>query len=233
MSEKRNRITIIAGGKGGVGKSFLAQNLATWYQSVGTKVVVFDGDPENNTLTRFFKIVRPLDMRQRSQLDQLVELIATGEATHVLLDSQAATSGLIHNWLKELDVASIEKHANARITCILMITQSLDTLVQAIRWTEQLGKSVQWVTAKNLYLTNDFKKWDTSGLRKKFMEEFAGKEITIPAVPEFLMTQLESNNLSIASAVKADQLTWADKQRLTTYQHQLFEQFKSISDHLL
>lgn len=233
MNEKQNRITIIAGGKGGVGKSFLAQNILNWYQGLGVKVVGFDGDPENNTLTRFFKTVRPIDMRIRHQLDQVLEAVATEEATHVMLDSQAATSGLLHSWFKELDVGAIERHLHARITCVMLITQSLDTLVQAIRWTEQLGKTVQWVAVKNMYLTQDFKKWDLSGLRKKFIEELEGKEITMTAVPEFLMTQLESNNLNIAAAVKSDLISWADKQRLTNYQQQLFDEFKGVSEHLL
>jgi hypothetical protein len=233
MSERKNRITIIAGGKGGVGKSFLAQNLLTWYQGAGVKIVVFDGDPENNTLTRFTKVARPINMRQRQQMDQCIEVIAAGEASHVLLDSQAATSGVVHAWFKELNVSSIETHLHAHITCVMMITQSLDTLVQTIRWTEQLGKTVQWIAVKNMYLTQDFKKWDTSGLRKKFLEELDGKEISVPALPEFLMTQLESNNLSIAAGMKSDQLSWADRQRLTSYQQELFGQFKNISDALL
>ncbi len=172
-------------------------------------------------------------MRQRSQMDQLIEVIATGKATHVLLDSQAATSNVIHAWFKELDPTAMERHLNARITCLTLLTQSFDTLLQTIRWTGQLGKTVQWVAAKNLYLSSDFKQWDASVLRKKFVEELEGKEITMAALPEFLMTQLEGNNLSIAAAIKSDQLSWADKQRLTNFQHALFDQFKSISDTLL
>jgi len=233
MSDKRNRLTIIAGGKGGVGKSFLAQNLFTWYQGNGVKIVVFDGDSENSTLTRFTKIARPVDMRQRKQMDQLIEVIAQGEATHVLLDSQAATSTVVHNWFKELDPTSMERHLNARITCINIVTQSFDTLLQTIRWTGQLGKTVQWVAVKNMYLTTDFKQWDASVLKKKFSDELDGKEITLAALPEFLMNQLEANNLSVAAALKSEQLSWADRQRLTNYQQAIFDQFKGISEALL
>jgi hypothetical protein len=233
MAEKRNRIIIIAGGKGGVGKSFLAQNLLTWYQSVGSKIVVFDGDPENNTLTRFTKIARPLDMRQRNQIDNLINVVASGEATHVVLDSQAATSSIIQEWFKELDLPSIERHVNARFTIACLITQSVDTLLQTIRWTGHYGKNVQWLAAKNLYLNPDFKQWDSSVLRKKFIEELEGKEITIPAIPDFLMTPLETGSLSVASAVQSEQVTWMDKQRLARYQQQLFDQFKAASDVLL
>jgi hypothetical protein len=233
MADKRNRIIIIAGGKGGVGKSFFAQNLLAWYQSLGTKVIVFDGDPENNTLTRFTKVSRPLDMRQRNQIDNLINVVASGEATHVVLDCQAATSTILQEWFRELDLPSIEKHVHTRFTIVSLITQSVDTLLQTIRWTGHYGKNVQWLAAKNLYLNPDFKQWDSSVLRKKFIEELEGMEVSIPAIPDFLMTPLETGSLSISAATQSEQMTWMDKQRLLGYQNHLFEQFKAASDVLL
>lgn len=230
MADKRNRIIMIPGGKGGVGKSFLAQNLLSWYQSLGHKIVVFDGDPENNTLTRFTKVSRPLDIRQRNQIDNVINVIASGEATHVILDCQAATSNILQEWFKELDLPSIEKHINTRFTIATLITQSVDTLLQTIRWTGHYGKNVQWLAAKNFYLNPDFKQWDSSVLRKKFIEELEGKEISLPAVPDFLMTPLETGSLSVAAAIQSEQMTWMDKQRLHRYQEQLFEQFNSAAE---
>jgi hypothetical protein len=231
--ERSKRLTIIAGGKGGVGKSFFAQSLYAWYHSMNLRIVVFDGDPENSTTTRHTKVARPIDMRQKTQLDQLLQVISSGEATHVLLDSQAATTGVVQEWFNELDLANIEKHLGAKITVVCLITPSVDTLLQTIKWTTLFGRNVDWLAVKNLYLSPELRQWDASVLRKKFLEEFDGREVTLPAVPEFLMSTMESSGLSVAAAIRSEQISWADKQRLQKFQDSMFEQFRKTSDLLL
>jgi hypothetical protein len=44
---------------------------------------------------------------------------------------------------------------------------------------------------------------------------------------------MESSGLSVAAAIRSEQISWADKQRLQKFQDSMFEQFRKTSDLLL
>src|SRR5271170_4501331 len=94
------RLIIIAGAKGGSGKSFTTTILYAWLKARKIRTVAIDGDNENSTLTRFLPDSKFIDMREQTAIDSVLSPITAEEAEVVLLDSRAATSEEMVQWLK-------------------------------------------------------------------------------------------------------------------------------------
>ena len=75
MSNNKTRVVVIGGGKGGVGKSCLAQIIAAYLQLKGEKVTLIDADPQKTTMD-WIK-----ERRENPDLPNIPCLHATGDLT--------------------------------------------------------------------------------------------------------------------------------------------------------
>lgn len=229
---KPRRLIIIAGAKGGSGKSLTATLLHAWLITQGIRTVAFDGDHENSTLSRFLPESRFIDMREQTAIDAILSPIMAEEAEVVLLDSRAATSDEMTQWLKQMGVAAIKADWHTSITIVAMVTSSRDTLEQLRWWKEALGAEVQWLIVRNLF-GEQVDEYDASKLRAELTGSLGGKEIALPKIPDHLMQILERNSLTLHAAIKAKATTWTNSRRFQDIEKGLFDQFATIQGVLI
>ncbi len=229
---KTKRLIITAGAKGGSGKSLTTALLYDWLKQKGIRAMVFDGDPENSTLSRFIPGSGFIDMRQEAALDAILAPLSKNEADIVLLDSRAATSEETVQWLKQIGIQAIRTELNTTITVAVMVTHSRDTLEQLRWWTDALGASVQWLIVRNL-VGDQVDEYDASRMRQQIRDTLSGKEITLRKIPGFLIETLEKNNLTLHAATGSQAVTWANQKRIQALTHDLFQQIETIKEVLI
>jgi rhodanese-related sulfurtransferase len=226
------RLIIIAGAKGGSGKSLTTTILHAWLQAQKIRAVAIDGDNENSTLSRFLPGSKFIDMREQAAIDSVLAPITTDEAEVVLLDSRAATSEEMVQWLKQIGIQAIKTDLNTAITIVVMVTNSRDTLEQLRWWKDQLGASVQWLVVRNL-VNEQVDEYDASKLRVEITTTLIGKEITLPKIPAFLIQALEQHSLTIHAATTAKVMTWTNTRRFEYIEKDLFNQLETIKEILI
>jgi hypothetical protein len=229
---KSKRLIIIAGAKGGSGKSLTTTILYAWLQTQKIRTVAIDGDPSNSTLTRYLPDSRFIDMREQTAIDAILSPITADEAEVVMLDSRAATSDEMVQWLKQIGVQAIKTDLNTAITIVGMVTNSRDTLEQLRWWKEELKAEVQWVIVRNL-VGEQVDEYDGSNLRKEITTTLKGKEITLPKIPSALIQAMEQNNLTIHAATTAKAVTWTNTRRFKDLETNLFSQLETIKESLI
>jgi rhodanese-related sulfurtransferase len=226
------RLIITAGAKGGSGKSLTTTILHAWLQARKIQAVAIDGDNENSTLSRFLPDSKFIDMREQAAIDSVLAPITTDEAEVVLLDSRAATSEEMVQWLKQIGIQAIKTDLNTAITIVVMVTNSRDTLEQLRWWKDQLGASVQWLVVRNL-VNEQVDEYDASKLRVEITTTLIGKEITLPKIPAFLIQALEQHSLTIHAATTAKVMTWTNTRRFKDIEKDLFTQLENIKEILI
>jgi rhodanese-related sulfurtransferase len=226
------RLIITAGAKGGSGKSLTTTILHAWLQARKIQAVAIDGDNENSTLSRFLPDSKFIDMREQAAIDSVLAPITTDEAEVVLLDSRAATSEEMVQWLKQIGIQAIKTDLNTAITIVVMVTNSRDTLEQLRWWKDQLGASVQWLVVRNL-VNEQVDEYDASKLRVEITTILSGKEITLPTIPDFLIQALEKHSLTIHAATTSKSMTWTNTRRFKDIENNLFTQLENIKEILI
>jgi hypothetical protein len=70
-------------------------------------------------------------------------------------------------------------------------------------------------------------------VRAQLKGKFAGREITMPRLQDWLVEALHRENLTITAAVKHSAFSLLDRQRLLTWQRKLYAEIESAADLLL
>jgi MinD-like ATPase involved in chromosome partitioning or flagellar assembly len=226
------RLIITAGAKGGSGKSLTTAILHAWLQARKIRTVAIDGDNENSTLSRFLPESRFIDMREPTAIDSILAPITAEEAEVVLLDSRAATSEEMVQWLKQIGIQAINTDLNTAITIVVMVTNSRDTLEQLRWWKNQLEASVQWLIVRNL-VNEQVDEYDVSKLRVEITTTLKGKEITLQTIPDFLIQIMEQHSLTIHAATTSKAMTWTNTRRFKDIENNLFTQLETIKEILI
>jgi CobQ/CobB/MinD/ParA nucleotide binding domain len=74
------RLILVGSGKGGVGKSTTSRGLIDYYDNRGLGTLVFDGDLENPTLSRFIETAIPLASQMTEGFEALVRAMEDPQA---------------------------------------------------------------------------------------------------------------------------------------------------------
>jgi MinD-like ATPase involved in chromosome partitioning or flagellar assembly len=229
---KTKRLIITAGAKGGSGKSLTTTILHAWLQSQKIRTVAIDGDNANSTLKRFLPESKYIDMRDQTEIDSILSPITDDEAEVVLLDSRAATSDEMVQWLKQIGVQAIKTDLSTSITVVIIVTSSRDTLEQLKWWKDQLGTSVQWLIVRNI-VNEQVDEYDGSKLRLEMTATLKGREITLPKIPSFLIQALEQHTLTIHAATTDKALSWTNTRRFKEIEKDLFTQLETNKEILI
>jgi MinD-like ATPase involved in chromosome partitioning or flagellar assembly len=229
---KTKALVIVAGTKGGTGKSLTATLIYSWLQEQGKRVAAFDGDNENSTLCRFIPKAGFVDMRQPNAIDQVLAPLIADKADVVLLDSRAGTSDEMLEWLRSIGIANIEKELACKITIVATVTATMDTVEQLKRWSDELKSSVRWLVVSNT-VSGPTDIYDKSKLRKTIMEEYHGKEIILPKLPEFLMQALDKASLTIHAASQSDKVDFFSRSRCIGIVKTAMEQIAKVQEVIL
>ena len=107
-----NEVHIVMQGKGGVGKSFVAFNLAQYLRSKNPETLCIDTDPLTPTLKRF-EALNPMHIQIADQssvdlqkFDEMIERIISSE-NDVIIDTGSSTFLPISNYMISSDIFDI------------------------------------------------------------------------------------------------------------------------------
>jgi len=215
-----NRVVFVTGDKGGVGKSFLSRTLMGWYQTRGTPVHGFDTDKTNSTFYRFFakdNSVGHLDVDAPESLDQLINLITSGEDKIILIDCAARTMDQLLTWMREIDFLGLKEEYKFQITLAFVMGPEKDCVAILKDIYGSFQNTVDYIVVKNMAKGRAFDIYDNSTVRKELLEKAQAQEMELPALFDRTAMLVDRLNLSFETAINHKDVQIADRQRIKAY----------------
>ena len=225
------RLVLVLNGKGGVGKSFFAVNFVQFLKDHAVAHVAIDSDNENSTLKRFHPDAQFLDLSQRRELDAIFQ--ALERARLVVVDCRAASTDLFLDYFAEIDLPTILSALGVALTLVMPVNHELDSVDQLQRLAEQLGKTSNYLVVRNAAHSDSFALFDAAEIRVRLKDEFAGREIDMPRLQDWLVEALNREGITVTGATKHPAFSLLDRQRLLTWQRRLYAEFDSARELLL
>jgi len=225
------RLNLILNGKGGVGKSFFAVNFVQYLKDKAIPHAVFDSDNENSTLTRFHPEAAFVKLDEPQGPDAL--FTALEKSSLVVMDCRAASTDALIDHFALINLSTVLNTLGATLTLIMPVNHESDSVDQVQRLTDEFGKKCDYVVVRNAAHSKRFELFDGSEVRAKITGEFGGQVINMPQLQDWLVVALSSQDLTISATVKHPSISLLDRQRLQTWQHELYREIDSATNLLL
>jgi len=225
------RLDLILNGKGGVGKSFFAVNFVQYLKDKNILHTACDCDNENSTLKRFHEEAEFLDLAEPRALDAMFR--AFEKADLVVVDCRAASTEVFFDYFDEINLQATLQTLSAALTLIMPVNQEADSIDQLQRIAAKLENACSYVVLRNEVHNNTFPLYDQSAIRKRLRKDLGGKEITMTKLQPWLVEELSLKNLPITTALKDGTFHLLDRQRLQTWQRNLYTEIESAAELLL
>ncbi len=198
------RVVFTQGGKGGVGKTEIAINLATWYHSQGIRPKLIDFDTENSQksgLKNFMPEAEKIDLHQPGALDHFFAACETEDRV-VLADLGAGAGAATFDWFEKMFEES--EAMNIRFTAVGVTTNDPGAVISILQWADKLRRRVDYLIVLNALRASDeaFDYWHDEPSVAKFVELCQPHVMQVDArVPEF-QTELRNEELTLADVVE-------------------------------
>jgi len=227
----KKRIDTIINGKGGVGKSFFAVNLVQYLKDKSIPHVAFDTDNANSTLKRFHPEAAFLDIEDVREIDSI--FIALDKADLVVVDCRAASTDIFLNYFEELQIFRLLEQAGALMTVVSPVNHETDSVEQIRTLSERLNDKCNYLIVKNQALSERFGNYEQSKTRTRLIEQLGAREIHMAKLYDWLVADLNKNDLTITPAIQNESFTLFDRQRLANWQRRFYDELESVVDILL
>jgi len=225
------RLDLILNGKGGVGKSFFAVNFVQYLKDKGISHSAIDSDNENSTLKRFHPDTDFLDLADRRGLDGIFN--ALEKSNLVVVDCRAASTDLFIDFFNTIDLSAVLSAMNAALTFVMPVNHEADSVDQVQRLADEFGKKCNYLVVRNSAHSDSFALFEASEVRAQLKEKLAGREISMSQLQDWLVVELNQENVTVSMAVKSKSFSLLDRQRLQTWQRKLYVEIESASELLL
>jgi hypothetical protein len=225
------RLILVLNGKGGVGKSFFAVNLVQFLKDKGIAHVAIDSDNENSTLKRFHPDAQFLDLSKRRSLDGI--FTALEKADLVVMDCRAASTDLLIEFFTEIDLFAVLAELGAKLTLIMPVNHESDSVEQVQRLTDEFADKCGYVIVRNAAHSDSFTIFETCEVRALLKDKCGAREIGMSRMQDWLVEELNAENLTVTAAAKHPAFSLLDRQRLQTWQRRLYAEIESATSLLL
>ncbi|MEO1763766.1 MAG: hypothetical protein AAFR83_17760 [Cyanobacteria bacterium J06629_18] len=228
-----NRLVIITGDKGGVGKSTFARGLLHTYLSNEEFPIVFEADKSNPNIERFYGnsglTIEKTDVTDANKLDKFVDKLEahitsvinedvindsgeiTSQSSKILIDLPAQSNQFLFKFIEDMDLFStLENRLKMRTTIAVVISRVQDCVTQLESLYKVAGSSVDYLIVKNAFYggEEDFRRYNDSAIRRRmFAEGNCICEIIMPELIEHAFDFIDENNLTFSDAMKAGKLS--------------------------
>lgn len=215
-----NRLVIITGDKGGVGKSTFARGLLHEYLERNEIPSVFEADNSNPQIKRFYGNsglnIQETDVTNANRLDEFIDILALqvsqeGEESiksgeKILIDLPAQSNKFFFNFIKDMNLFSIlEDRLKIRTTMVVVFSRVKDCVNQLEQLYAVAGKNVDYIVVKNAFYGDeaDFHRYNDSEIRKKiFSEGNCICEIEMPELIEHAFDYIDEKELTFEEAMQ-------------------------------
>lgn len=227
----QKRINTIINGKGGVGKSFFAVNFVQYLKDHSTAYTAIDTDNENSTLKRFHPDAVFLDISDPKEIDTILTSLEKSDL--VVVDCRAASTEIFLDYFDELQFFDLLERMGAALTVVSPVNHETDSLEQIRNLSERLGDKCRYVVVKNEALTERFQNYEQSKTRSRLVEELGAREISMPKLYDWIVADLNLNDLTVTAGIEHPAFTLMDRQRLKNWQRRFYDEIESVHDFLL
>lgn len=227
----KKQLVIILNGKGGVGKSFFATNLVQFLKDQQIEHHAIDTDNENSTLKRFHSEAEFININNVQEIDAL--FAALEKSNLVVVDCRAASTDIFLDYFAEVRAFEILEMLDAALTIVSPVNHEADSVEQVKIIAEALGAKCRYLIVRNQAHSEQFRIYDNSQTRSRVLNDFAGREIVMPRLYDWLVTGLNETNLSMTAAIAGSEFSLVDRQRLKNWQANFYEQLDLARDLIL
>ena len=225
------RLVFVTGDKGGVGKSFTARTLVQHHLDTGQACHAYDIDPVNPSLHQYYPdhTIR-LNLEEPGALDQIRNDLEFNQL--LLIDCAARSLHELDGWFRELGLLRQRHDLRLAITFVFVITPDKSCTAIMAEALEMFGHEADYLVVKNLKMGKDFSIYENSKLRKRLIDDYGGKEITLPSLLERTVVLLDRHDLGFDRALTDDRVTVADRFRVRGFLEQAYAEMNTVGERL-
>jgi len=235
-------INIVAQGKGGVGKTFAATQIAQYYLDTDKESLNIDTDPVNSTFTSFQKLnVNHVNLLKDNNInprkfDEMMELIFNTE-NDVVIDNGASSFIPLLAYFVENNVFEIFKDTGADVNfhTIIMGGQSLSFTLNAL---DQIAQTlpdyvnlIVWLNEYNGKIEQDGKEFTDFKIYKKLEKRIQQivliHERTRETFGEDVKKMLESKK-TYSEVLSGSEFSIMQRQRIKSVQKSIYDQLRQF-----
>ena len=225
------RLVFVTGDKGGVGKSFMARTLVQHNLDTNQTCHAYDIDPVNPSLHQYYPDnTVQLDLEESGALDQIRNDLEFNQL--LLVDCAARSLHELDLWFRELGLLQQRRDLRLGITFVFVITPDKSCTAIMSEALDMFGHEADYVVVKNLAMGKDFSIYENSKLRMRLVEEFHGKEITLPPLLERTVVLLDRHDIGFGQALSDSRTTVADRSRVRGYLDKVYVQLETVKEQL-
>ena len=107
-------------------------------------------------------------------------------------------------WFRELGLLRQRQDLRLAVTFVFVITPDKSCTAIMSEALDMFGHDADYLVVKNLKMGKDFSIYENSKLRKRLLEEYQGKEITLPPLLERTVVLLDRHDLGFNRALVDD-----------------------------
>lgn len=237
VEPQQHRLIFNATEKGGVGKSYVCTQLVEWFRKhpLSPKFQVFDPDTVNRTLSRFHpEECGVLDVEtDPTALDSTMQVFQNDIDVSLVDGVGAHYERVFLRWANEVNLFNIARELSVRVTYILIIDESLETVEQGGRLMDQTGDLVDWIIVKNYKQSENLPLWDNSRQRRVALEQLNAKEIKLTKLMEHLAHYATRHSVPLVRALESPDANIFDRQRYRTAWETMCKEFDAAQAYLL
>lgn len=247
-----NRLVIVTGDKGGVGKSTFARGLVQTYLDASRSFVGFDADISNSQLVRFYGKdcqIEPLDIFKNGNIDKFFDRLKkmiNGEEDDYgqklsaenlfLLELPPQSRIILQKFVEGMNFleTAAEDH-NMRVTMVVVISRISDSVNQLINLHNFCGNRVDYLVVKNLFFgeEEEFTRYDKSEEIKSIKKELEKEntsfiQMKMPELIEHAYDYLDANSMTFKQGMEQKDLP-SVKGRVTSWLRNFKEQIKPVN----
>lgn len=228
-----NKIHLIGGEKGGVGKSVVARVVAQYLIDKNLPFLGFDSDRSHGSLLRFYTdYASPVVVDNYESLDAIVEAAVEHPDKRVLVDLAAQSHDPLVRWMDDSGVLETAAELQVSICYWHVLDAGKDSVDLLKKLLDRFGARLNYILVLNQLRGDNFGIFDASGERDRALALNA-KIITLKRLHEPVINKIDAGSTSFwaaknKSATEVKGLGLLERQRVKVWLHNAYEQLDTV-----
>jgi hypothetical protein len=228
-----NKIHLIGGEKGGVGKSVVARVAAQYMIDKSIPFLGFDTDRSHGSLLRFYtEYASPVVVDNYESLDAIVEAAVEQPDKRVLVDLAAQTHEPLVKWMDDSGVLETAAELQVSFYYWHVMDSGKDSVDLLKKLLDRFGSRLNYVVVLNQLRGDNFDIFKQSGVRERLTGPNACV-ITIKRLHEPVINKIDAGSTSFWAAQNRNGkeikgLGLLERQRVKLWLRSAYEQLDTV-----
>jgi len=228
-----NKIHLIGGEKGGVGKSVVARVVAQYLIDKNIPFLGFDTDRSHGSLLRFYTdYASPVVVDNYESLDAIVEAAVEHPDKRVVVDLAAQTHEPLVRWMDDSGVLETAEELQVSFWYWHVMDSGKDSVDLLKKLLDRFGARLNYVLVLNQLRGDNFEIFNSSGERERALALNA-RVITLKRLHEPIINKIDAGSTSFwaaknPSVTEAKGLGLLERQRVKLWLRSAYEQLDTV-----